>query len=261
MTRPSVSRGRSWWLAVPAVAVAAALVVLPALSASVAGRPDDVSPSVTTVAGSAVTGASVTWNGKDVSGASSPSSAISIQKGQTALVQFTFDESSATAVGNASISVNYLGLVLTTSKQSPRVVGGPPVAAVAEINWSFGPLYDALEGVFEFTASLLSPNGSTVWSESFYVFTKAPYLLESGAVIVLLVFFVAELYWAASAIRDARRHAQPPQAKAPPPSPGTPAEPGTSPPSGGQGPADGGSAGPSAGPPPSGPASGGGGPA
>ena len=261
MIPSSVPHGRKLWLFVPALAISALLLVLPALSATVGARSDGISPSVITTGGSTVTGPSVTWNGKDVSGAGSPSSAISIQKGQTALVQFTFDESSATAIGNASISVNYLGLVLTTSKTSPRVVGGPPIAAVAVINWSFGPLYDALEGVFQFTASLLSPNGSTVWSESFYVFTKAPYLLESGAVIVLLVFFVAELYWAASAIRDARRHAQPPQAKAPPPSPGTPAEPGTPPPSGGQGPADGGSAGPSAGPPPSGPASGGGGPA
>jgi len=261
MTRPSVPHGRKWWLAVPAVAVSAALLVLPALSATVAGEPGGVSHPSLSFAASSVTGPTVTWNGKDVSGASSPSSAISIQKGQTALVQFTFDESSATTVGNASISVNYLGLVLTTSKASPRVVGGPPIAAVATINWSFGPLYDALEGVFEFTASLLSPNGSTVWSESFYVFAQAPYLLESGAVIILLVFLVLELYWAASAIRDARRHAQPPQSKAVPPSAGTPTEPPTPPSSSGQGPTDAGGTGPSStGPPPSGPASGGGGP-
>ena len=176
-----------------------------------------------TPAVAAVVGATVTWNGNNVSSAGSPSSALSISKGQTALVVFTFSEGLASYITNATLQVTYLGIVLTTSRAAPHVVGGPPVTAEAQINWSFGPLYDALEGVFQFTASLQTSSGSNAWSESFYVFAKAPYLLESGAPVVLLVLTVAELYWGLSAIREARKEARPPAAGAGAPPTGAPA--------------------------------------
>jgi hypothetical protein len=173
--------------------------------------------------------ASATWDNHNLSSANSPANAFSIDKGQTAVVDYSYVQISGT-VQNATLVVTYLGIVLTTSKASTHVVGGPPIAGAAQINWSFGPLVDALEGVFEFTASLQYANGSTAWSQSFYVFTKAPYLLESGAVIVLLILTVAELFWGISSIREARRGRKPAAPSPPPPSAGTPPPSATPPP-------------------------------
>jgi len=188
-------------------------------------------------------GARVLWNGQNVSSASSASSAVSISKGQSVPVLFRFGESVVGLVRSASLQLTYLGIVLTTSKAGAFVTTGSPFQGEAQFNWSFDPLYDALEGVFEFKASLLNATGASLWSETFYVFAKAPYLLESGAVLVLLVLAVAELYWVASAIREARKGARPPPPAAwVPPSQGTQGGPGTTA-APGEGQAPGGSAG------------------
>jgi len=238
------SRGRRWGLVVPALALATFVLLGPVAGATTSGPAAVSSSQVHVPSSSSVLSSTVTWNGKDVSSASSPSSALSLDGGQTASVNFSFEEQSTSDVTNASLEVLYLGLVLTTSKAAtsvvvPRVatadVNVGPFAAAGHINWSFGPLTDALEGVFELTASLLNANGSTAWSESFYVFAKAPYLLESGAVIVLLILMVAELFWGISSIRDARRGARPPQPGAPPPTGGSAPGPAPPPPPAGPG--------------------------
>jgi hypothetical protein len=235
--------GRGAWLRPPLVAFAVGLAVLAVLAPGsglangaplVAALGHDARP----MAASVLT-ASATWNGQSISSASSPGSAFSLEKGQTATVNYSYGGLAGGQVQNATLELTYLGIVLTTSRSGTHVVGGPPIAGAAQINWSFGPLFDALEGVFQLTATLLYANGTTAWSESFYVFAKAPYLLESGAVVVLLILSIAELYWGIASIRDARRGRKPatpssppsggsPPATAPPP-PATPA-PGTPPP-------------------------------
>jgi hypothetical protein len=152
--------------------------------------------------------ASVTWNGHNVSSASTVSSAFALAKGQNALVTFSYTGTNAASVANATLEVAYLGIVLATSRVTTTYISPPPLGT-AHINWSFGNLYDALEGVFLLTASLLFANGSKAWSESFYVFAKAPYLLESAAVVIFLALAAAELYWGLSSIRDARRGRKP----------------------------------------------------
>lgn len=196
------------------LAVLALALLVPLLGGSVVRA--SPAPNLPKATGGGL-GAVVLWNGKNVSSAGSPSAAFSLSKGQTAAVTFSYDAlSTVGAVGNATLTLTYLGIVLTTSRASAHALGP---SGSAQINWSFGPLYNALQGVFQLTASLLNPNGSSLWSESFYVFAKAPYLLESGAVIVLLILVVAELYWATSAIRDARRNRPSGPAPAAPPAP------------------------------------------
>jgi len=185
-------------------------------------------------ASSSVQNVVVTWNGKNVSGANDPANALSISKGQTALVQFTFSGGLTADVPNVTLQLTYLGIVLTTSRAATYPLLGHPGESSSAINWSFGPLYDALEGDFEFTASLLGAHGAAVWNDSFYVNAKAPYDLESAAVIVLIILTIAELYWGIGAIRDARKAARPPQpgakggAAATPPAGGSSEAPSTS---------------------------------
>jgi hypothetical protein len=207
-------------MALPAIALVLLLMIGPGVGPSVAASAraqPAVAPLVPAIFPLA---ASVTWNGQNISSASSVSGAFTSNKGDTAAVRFTFSGDDTANITNVTLEVTYLGIVLTTSRSTPHIVGGPPVTGSAVINWSFGSLYDALEGVFHLTASLVYANGSTAWSEGFYVFVKTPYLLESGAVVVLLILTAAELYWGISAIREARKGRKP----APTPGPTQPAE-------------------------------------
>jgi hypothetical protein len=203
------------FLRVPAVAIVLLAVGASALAPAGATAVAAAHPSPSRAFASTGITASATWEGHDISSASSASRALAISKGDTAAVVYSYAGPSAAAVANATLEVTYLGIVLTTSRDAAH--GGS-----AEINWSFGVLYDALEGLFQLTASLQYANGSTAWSESFFVFAKAPYLLESGAVVVLLVFAVAETYWGLSAIREARQGSKSPPPSSPPASPGGP---------------------------------------
>jgi hypothetical protein len=200
-----------------------ALIVLAPLAASGLSAYASDRPSPSGARASAnFADVSVTWDGSSISHAGSPASALSISKGQTATVVFTFVQSIGGPIRNATLQLTYLGVVLTTSRAAAQPIVGPPGAYGAGINWSFGPLYDALEGVFEFTAGLVYANGSTAWTQTFFVFAKAPYLLESGAVVVLIILAIAELYWGVAAIRQARKGAKP---SATPPASGSTAAP------------------------------------
>ncbi len=168
--------------------------------------------------------AGVTWDGTNVSSAHSPTTAFTLTPGQKARVFFGYVEpvTQGPHVTNASLTLTYLGVVIessiTPAHPTPQSLAG---AGFAEINWSFGSLYQVIEGAFQLTASLLDKNGSTVWSEPFYVDARAPYSLESGFVVVLLILFVLEAYYIAAAFRTARggRRASPPPPSAPPPVP------------------------------------------
>lgn len=249
-----------WTLVAPVLAVTV-LALLPspvwARGASPSNGPSTAMPEL--AASTVLARTTVTWNGHNISSAGSPSSAFAIGKGQSAFVYFSFDEVSGPAIPNASVKVTYLGLVLTTSTAA---VGPAPTTCLgcseAEINWTFGTLVNALQGVYQLTASLQYADGSTAWSESFYVIVRAPYSIESGAVVILLVLAFAEVYWGLTAIAEARQGRKPPAiAPATSPAPTSPTGGGAPPP---EGPGPVAPAGPS-GSPPAAPGSGGGGPA
>ncbi len=203
--------------------VALAMVVGPSVAVSSAAASSGPGASVHAQTGT-FTYAFVSWNGAghNISSANKPSSAFVLKPGENGHANFSFEFSAGSipSGSSASLQMTYLGLVLTTSKAS--LVGSllQPGKGTAEVNFSFGPLVHALEGVFEITAGILSSSGAAYWSESFYVFAKAPYLLESAAVVVLLILLVAESYEIAAALRDAKR--TPPSAPSGQPAPGGP---------------------------------------
>ncbi len=237
MGEPHRSRnGRRAASLIVASALALALLVAPALpelagitaaSAATAG----VHPGAVSDHGFA------SWDtsAHNISSASQPSSAFTLRPGQTAHVNFTLFVSGGLLPADtvAQLQLTYLGVVLTTSKTDVRPTALDPSKGTAEVNFSLGPIYDALEGVFLLTATLGPSNGSsTYWSDGFYVCAKAPYLLESAAVIILLILLVAEVYWIASAFREAARPPSTGGAQATPPT-GGPATPTATPAPGG----------------------------
>jgi len=222
-------KARTLWPAI-ALIVASTVVLSPLSSSWATARPlGAVISSPRPSLGGSFVGIG-TWDGQNLSSASTPAGAFSLQSGDTAAVRLSYVGPGAAQVGNSTLVVTYLGLALTTSRAGAHVVGGPPITGASQINWSFGSLSEALEGVFQLTVSLLFQNGSSAWSESFYVFVKAPYELESGAVVVLLILVAAELYWGLAAIREARKGRRPGSGStAPAPSTGSQPGEGTTP--------------------------------
>jgi hypothetical protein len=147
----------------------------------------------------------VLWNGANASAHGSPGSAFSVGAGQTANVTFsctTGPTHAACPVTNASLTLTFLGVAVTTSQSPFSEAHGDN----ATINWSFGSLSELTEGTYELKAVMLNATGGDVWSESFFIDVKAPVdRLESGLAVFLIILALAEIYSIVGAIRGARK--------------------------------------------------------
>ncbi len=165
------------------LALAASLTLLLLLPASAIG--DHVGLSATPKSVSVIPAASagpfdaeVFWNGANAASANSASSAFTYTSGETANATFHFNGTSLVvpppSITNASLTLTYFGIALTTNTGPFHSIGGS--ASEARINWSFGPLVQLTEGVYQLSAKITNTTGATIWSESFYIHVKAPYL-------------------------------------------------------------------------------------
>jgi hypothetical protein len=189
----------------------------------------------------------VTWNGVDVANHTSPSSAFVVTTGSTVLVNFSFFGSLSGANITAELQVIYFGTAISTNSVATST--SPLGPGKGLMNWSFGDYTELLEGVYQFTASLVNSSSSaTIWSESFYVDEQAPYRLVSGFQIFLIALAASEIYTLATTRRRVRRQrgksppaqwqgpastTSPPTDSATPPSDDSPPPMPTPPPSGG----------------------------
>lgn len=225
--------------AVLVFAVVALVVNVPTPArASPAAR---ASPSVTDPASY-----TVTWNGVDVSTASSASSALSITLDQSASINYSW--STPVTISDARLQMFYFGYAVSTRDQ---IVTNPPTNSPGHIPLDWTPVSVAylLEGVYKLTASFIAPNGTTMWSENFYVRGTAPLGVLAILPIVLLLIVVYEIYGLVRSgryVELGRKTGGPPPPSPPPSSPppatppgetetAAPVEPpaGSSPPSGG----------------------------
>jgi hypothetical protein len=167
----------------------------------------------------------VTWNGVDVSTASTFSSALSIDFTQSANLLFSWSVLPSGSGGQATINdarlqMFYFGFAVSTRDQ---VITPPNSNATGSIPLSWTPLSInyILEGTYRLTASFVAPNGTTIWSEDFYVHGSAPFGFVAVVPIVLLAIAAYEIY---ALVRSGRYAAMGRKSAGPPPS---------SPPSGG----------------------------
>jgi len=211
--RPAVRAGV--WGAVFALAVVALLLNVPVLArAAPATGPASIRPA-------AASPYNVTWNGVDVSTAGSSSSAISIDFSQTANLLFNWNVAGV-SISDARLQMYYFGFAVSTRDQ---VVNNPVPCAVAScsipLSWTPLSVNYVLEGVYRLTASFIAPNGTTMFSENFYVRGNAPYGFVALIPIILLLIAVYEVY---ALVRSGRyaalgRKSTPPPPAAPPTSP------------------------------------------
>ena len=146
--------------------------------------------------------ATITWNGVPIGQASSTGSAFVLGAGQSATVLFNVTEPlGGPTVSNASLVLLYLGVSLSTVSiptPVPEPVGG------WSVSWSFGSLIYLTEGVYEVDAQLTDANGSVLLQQPFYVDARAPYLVGSAILSMVVILGLAELLWVRTVVRYRR---------------------------------------------------------
>lgn len=208
---PRIARARGLaWVALALVA----LLLVPVGAIAVPAR-----EPVVTVAPEAASGgivATVTWNGANIATANTSSSAFSLAPGGQAQVVYNWSQPVLSLapwlVDDARLQIFYLGIAVGT--RDIYLTNGGSSGTVDMSNWTYGPLQYLLEGTFLLTASLLAKNGTTAWSESFWVDITAPFYLLAAMPIILLLIAIYEIY----ALCVSGKNARPPKAAATPPS-------------------------------------------
>jgi len=151
----------------------------------------------------------VTWNGMNVASAPAVSSAISTDFSSTIDVHYTWTSSgSPYTISDARLQIFYFGFALGTRD----ILESNPVAATNgsfDMPWDPGVLQWILAGTYALTASLLSPNGTTQWSEQFYLHVTAPAAIGAALPIILLLIGLYEAYSLARSGRQAAISAAP----------------------------------------------------
>jgi len=228
--RPPHGRLRRIGLPTALVAIVAAALLV-SVPASARAQPTALVAPAQTSGGVTYT---VTWNNVDVSSASSSSSAMSIDLTSSASLVFYWNVTPGTlhppTISDARLQMFYLGFAVATRDQ---VLTAPvPGSGSIPLSWTPISVSYLLEGLYRLTASFVAPNGTTIYSENFWVRGTAPYGVFAVLPIVLLIIVLYEVYGLARSGRYAAIGAKggtaPPAA--PPPSSSSTPPPAASPP-------------------------------
>jgi len=202
--------------AIATFVIAALLVGVPARA-----QPSAPAPAAQTSGGVAYT---VTWNNVDVSTASTASSALSIDLSSSANLVYYWNVTgvplSSVTISDARLQMYYLGFAVSTRDQ---VLTTPaPGSGSIPLSWTPISVSYLLEGLYRLTASFVAPNGTTMWSENFWVRGTAAYGFLAILPIVLLIIIIYEVYGLARSGRYAAIGQKVGAAPPPTPPPGSP---------------------------------------
>jgi hypothetical protein len=148
--------------------------------------------------------ANVTWNGVNVCGSTNQSAALGVDFTQTASVVYNWKAAgtSTLTLNDARLQMYYFGFSVVT-RDITQTGATPQSSGTFTLNWNPGALTYVFEGLFGLTASLLAPNGTTVWSENFFVKATAPYAILAALPLILIILAIWELYSVARSGRQA----------------------------------------------------------
>ena len=233
------SRGSARGLAGLLAVSLAALFVIPvgAIAAPMSGRTITVVP----LASSSAFYANVSWDNTNISTAGSATSAFRISFGTSVNLYYAWRQPVGIGTGAVPWSINdarlqifYFGFAIGT--RDVTTATGSPSGSIVMSAWNTGALEYVIEGTYKLTASLIATNGTTAWSQSFWVDVAAAYYLAAALPIVLILLLIYELYSVATVGKQQalKRKKSGATNAPPPPEPPTP-EPSSSsePPTGG----------------------------
>jgi hypothetical protein len=158
-------------------------------------------PSISIVRGASSGGlvANVSWGGTNITTAASASAAFRISFGNSVNLYYTWRQPSGVAGSGAPWSINdarlqifYFGFALGT--RDVTTATGSTSGNISMSNWNTGPLEYVIEGTYQLTASLLATNGTTAWSQTFWVDVAAAFYILAALPIVLILIAVYEFY-------------------------------------------------------------------
>ncbi len=180
-------------------------------------------PAVTPASSALTT--TVLWNSVNVDTAPNAASAIAWTFDDVATVQFTWTGAAGgPSVSQAFLVILFLGFPAYT-KQEVEATALPSTGGTISMTYDLTSFKWYLQGLYQVHAYLADPNGTSLWSEYFYVRVAQPYDIVV-ATVGLLLLTIAELYMIATVgprAADKIRKPQPPTTGS-----GTPASSGTS---------------------------------
>ncbi len=194
--RRSGSKGRGQRFAsITLASCLLALLVVPV--ATLGGLTGSSAAASSGPASSAGFSATVTWNGANIGNYTSATSAARIGFNAVVDVQYTWNsvlgDAQRYTISDARLQIFYFGFALAT-RDVLNSSAGPALAGAFTMNWTTGSLQYILEGSYRLVASLLAPNGTTMWSQTFWVFVAAPFYVGAALPIILIVIILWELY-------------------------------------------------------------------
>lgn len=151
------------------------------------------SPSApVTTASSSISG-TVLWDSVNTDTAPNAASAISWTFGNVATVQFTWTGAAGgPSVSQAFLVILFLGFPAYT-KQEVEATPLPSTGGTISMTYDMTAFRWYLQGLYQVHAYLENPNGTSLWSEYFYVRVAQPYDIVV-ATVGLLLLMIAELY-------------------------------------------------------------------
>jgi hypothetical protein len=203
-----------------AAIVGVPLLLLLLLVPSVLAAPSGGGPNVSRVATTGSDGfyAQAKWDGANVANYTAPTAAARIDFNGVADVDYNWSSRGLLApattytITDARLQIFYFGYALAT-RDVVDAQAVPATNGSFTLNWTTGALQYVLEGSYKLVASLLASNGTTMWSESFWVFVAAPFYVGALLPIVLILIAIWEVYNVATVGKQAMlgRKSSPPR--------------------------------------------------
>lgn len=182
--------------------VASLLLVVPLLlSAGSLGSPPagHTSPASGTPPGGSPGGISYsfTWNGKGVANATTTASALGVSLSSPIAMQFHWTGPGPQGPPGGVSEVEFQAFLFGFPFITRALTNTPALTSstgVSNLTWDPGALNYLIAGSYQCLASIFSPNGTTLWSEWFYVNIHAPYTIGAVLPLILLLLVLFEVY-------------------------------------------------------------------
>jgi hypothetical protein len=139
----------------------------------------------------------VTWNTHSTANATTTGSALSVSLAGTITMQFSWSSSGKTGPPGGVSEVEFQAFLFGFSFITRALTNTPALTTpngVSNLTWDPGALSYIIAGDYLCLASIFAPNGTTIWSESFYIKASAPFVVGALLPIILLLLLVYELY-------------------------------------------------------------------